>query len=109
MHFPCILICLAHCGLKMLVEPVELVVRKAKELAHHSWEYGVVSEALIELYDPHLSVFSEDLAKVRERSSCKDSNVAGLEYAQRFIRLDQQTLADGEGEKRLCGGSTDII
>lgn len=71
---------------------IDFVARKSQELASHSWEYGVISEALIELYNPELSVFSQiDILKSEYDA------VAGLDYAKKYISTDKEILIDGEG------------
>lgn len=72
---------------------IEAVEKQARRLATHSWEYGTLAEALLELHDPDLSVFSPSAFpadKVPPASSL--ANSTALEYATPYIRLDSETL-----------------
>jgi hypothetical protein len=72
---------------------IKKVVQEAKSLASHSWEYGAVSQALLELQNPELSVFAINSTN----STSLLTNVEGLEYAKKFIRTTDDTLVDGTG------------
>ena len=79
--------------------PLTLITERAKALASHSWEYGTLAEALLELHNPTLAVFSRaafPADKVPPRPPWLD--VQGLEYAQHFIDVGEAsaTLADGD-------------
>jgi hypothetical protein len=76
-------------------QDVDKIAAKAKELAAHSWEYGAVSHALLEVYDPTLSPFFGDNYGVADQLI---SNACGLTYAKDFIHVDQDELCDGEGK-----------
>jgi hypothetical protein len=61
--------------------------------ASHSWEWGTAAEALLELYNPELSVFGHDPfpgGKIRKA----DSNIFALRYAKQFIITGGQVLVD---------------
>ncbi|ORY09815.1 hypothetical protein BCR34DRAFT_486633 [Clohesyomyces aquaticus] len=76
---------------------LDKIVQVAKELAKHSWEYGAVSQALVEVYNPEISLFADTIDFKTHRESGVFKEAKGLVYAKQFIRLDQQTLVDGEG------------
>lgn len=75
---------------------VSLVVARARELASHSWEYGTLSEALLELYNPEYSVFSLN-AFPNGQVPSPPVSIESLAYASQHIRLDNTTLVDGDG------------
>ncbi|RMZ66571.1 six-hairpin glycosidase [Pyrenophora seminiperda CCB06] len=72
---------------------LEKVLARAQETAAHSWEYGVVFEALLEYYDPHLSVFREKTIN----SESDVEHVKALQYVKQFIRTDSTSLCEGNG------------
>ncbi len=60
-------------------------------LASRSWEWGTAAEALLELYNPELSVFGANPfpgGKVPRA----DSTTLALKYAKQFIRVQGQVL-----------------
>ncbi|KAJ7283414.1 hypothetical protein C8J57DRAFT_1447551 [Mycena rebaudengoi] len=73
------------------------VALRAEELPSHSWEYGTAAEALLELYDPHLSVFAPT-ALFPVPTVSRDC-VRSLQYAANKIVLGtgENGLSDGEG------------
>ncbi|KAI5364905.1 Putative six-hairpin glycosidase superfamily, glycosyl hydrolase, family 88 [Septoria linicola] len=71
--------------------------QRAQQLARHSWEYGTVAEALLELYNPRLSVFSPQAFPAGEPPDPDPQLVPALAYAKRHIRLHNETLVDGDG------------
>jgi hypothetical protein len=82
----------------MIVPPLILkAAERAKELAAHSWEYGTLSEALLELFNPELSVFCDPFPSGHIPIPNVDQ-VPGLLYAKDHISLVGHTLADGEGD-----------
>jgi hypothetical protein len=76
---------------------IEKVLSQAQAAATHSWEYGVVFEALLEYHDPSLTVFHTPVSQHREHLSGLDKNVEALEYIKPFIRKDSTTLCEGNG------------
>jgi hypothetical protein len=60
-------------------------------LAGQSWEWGTTAEALLELYDPELSVFGSDPFPGGTVPSPAAGTFA-LEYAQSYIDIDGQVL-----------------
>jgi len=54
------------------------------KLASHSWEYGTAAEALLELYNPELSVFGSNPFPGGKVPSASPSTLA-LAYAKQFI------------------------
>ncbi|KAI1616661.1 family 88 glycosyl hydrolase [Exophiala viscosa] len=78
---------------------VEKVVERALACTSRSWEFGTLSQALLELRNPELTVFGTQpfpngyLPEVSE-----PDNVDGLRYAQAVIRVNHSDLLiDGEG------------
>lgn len=61
--------------------------------ASHSWEWGTAAEALLELYNPELSVFGSSPfpnGKVPQANP----NTTALAYAKQFINRNSQTLVN---------------
>ncbi|KXT02251.1 hypothetical protein AC578_5087 [Pseudocercospora eumusae] len=75
----------------------KIVANQATKLSSHSWEYGTAAEALLELYNPELSVFSKQAFPDGRPPSPDPNNIEALNYAQAHIRLDNNTLVDGDG------------
>ncbi|KAK7530192.1 uncharacterized protein J3D65DRAFT_561345 [Phyllosticta citribraziliensis] len=73
------------------------LIGQAQLLATHSWEWGTLSQALLEWYDPLYSVFADDPFPNASVPRTDPNDVAGLRYALRHIYLDNVTLADGDG------------
>ncbi|KAL1966900.1 hypothetical protein VTN77DRAFT_3644 [Rasamsonia byssochlamydoides] len=69
------------------------VAEQAKVLASHSWEYGTLAEALLELHGPEMSVFGRSPFS----GTCCGDDIAALAYGRRYIRTASDTLVDGEG------------
>lgn len=61
------------------------------EKAGHSWEWGTAAEALLELYNPELSVYSSN-AFPGGRIPNADPNTLALKYARQFINTDSQVF-----------------
>ena len=80
----------------MDLHTLTMVADTAKALANHSWEYGVISEALLEVYNPQLTVFDPQI-NIFTISSESLESVVGLKFAKSHIKTDQDTLVDGEG------------
>ena len=68
----------------------------AKRLATHSWEYGSVFQALLEVYDPQHSVYGKHAFPNGQLPNLSAS-AAALDYIGSRIDLSGQTLADGAG------------
>ncbi|KAJ4293232.1 hypothetical protein N0V90_008514 [Kalmusia sp. IMI 367209] len=66
-------------------EVILKVAAKAKELALHSWEYGTTAEALLELENPALSVFSKHPFPEDKVPSARIEDVESLQYAKNHI------------------------
>jgi hypothetical protein len=60
-------------------------------LASHSWEYGTAAEALLELYNPELSVFGSNPFP-NGKIPTADPSTFALEYARQFIELHGNVL-----------------
>jgi hypothetical protein len=68
----------------------------AKNYSAHSWEYGATVQAALEVNNPELSVFSSN-AFPNGRLPKAPKKVDGLGFAKKHIRLNKNTLANGEG------------
>lgn len=66
--------------------------QKMIDLASHSWEWGTASEALLELYDPDLSVFGSSPFPGGNVPTANPSSTFALQYAQQFIDTSGQVL-----------------
>lgn len=77
---------------------VTAVARQARLLSSHSWEYGTAAEALLELYNPELSVFGENPFPGNRIPVTDWQCVNALAYVQPFILTENQTLIDGDGK-----------
>lgn len=77
---------------------VAAVAQQARMLASHSWEYGTAAEAFLELYNPELSVFSDDPFPGNKIPVTDWQCVNALAYVQPFILTENQTLIDGDGK-----------
>ncbi|KAJ7179491.1 hypothetical protein C8R46DRAFT_887323 [Mycena filopes] len=75
---------------------ISLVAFAAKTLPTHSWEFGTASEALLELFSPHLSVFGRTPFPV---PTVPQECIESLEYAASRIVLGTGAngLSDGDG------------
>ncbi|GIZ48125.1 hypothetical protein CKM354_001119800 [Cercospora kikuchii] len=70
---------------------------RAQQQATHSWEYGTVAQALLELYNPRLSVFSPQAFPAGNPPDPDSHLVPALAFAKRHIRLSDETLVGGDG------------
>jgi hypothetical protein len=61
--------------------------------ASHSWEWGTNAEALLQLYDPQLSVFSSNPFP-NGKIPLADPGIFALVYAKPFINRNSQVLVD---------------
>ncbi|CAO1632342.1 unnamed protein product [Sympodiomycopsis kandeliae] len=74
------------------------VLSKGEDLAQHSWEYGIITQALIDYYSPSLSVFTKSVFSKGKMAKPVVSKTAALSYAQPKIDLSRNdTLIDGAG------------
>ncbi|KAK0216337.1 hypothetical protein IW262DRAFT_1464871 [Armillaria fumosa] len=72
------------------------VAALAESLPSHSWEFGTASEALLELYNPEISVYGEFPLSAQRHSP---SSVKALSYAKDKIVFGEGAngLSDGDG------------
>ena len=77
---------------------IENVISQGRLLASHSWEYGTLSEALLEWYSPEISVFSNDAFPDGKIPLLEVSSTESLLYAITNIRTNSTTLVDGDGK-----------
>ena len=80
---------------------VAAVMARALNVSAHSWEYGTAAQALLELRNPQISVFGNPFPHDKLPTSISVENVPSLTYVKPFIRLDNDTLIDGDGESLL--------
>ncbi|KAG6910735.1 hypothetical protein DXG01_008267 [Tephrocybe rancida] len=75
---------------------IQKVATLAQSLPSHSWEYGAASQALLELYNPRLSVFGSSSFPV---PTVQKKDVKALAYAADKITLGNgvNSLSDGDG------------
>lgn len=74
------------------------VMARALNVSAHSWEYGTTAQALLELRNPQISVFGDPFPHDQLPTALGIENVPSLTYAKPFIRLDNDTVIDGDGE-----------
>ncbi|KAJ7147627.1 Six-hairpin glycosidase-like protein [Mycena crocata] len=70
------------------------VASLAESLPSESWEFGTAAEALLELYNPELSVFGKKAFPV---ASSSKSSVKALSYADSKIEIGSTGLSNGNG------------
>ena len=76
---------------------VTAVVDEAVKLAGHSWEFGTASEALLELYNPELSVFGKNPFPGGKIPQVDVNQTRSLEYAIQWIQTNGTEFIDGDG------------
>jgi hypothetical protein len=76
----------------------DTVATRACNKAKHSWEYGAASEALLELYNPELSVFGADPFPDGKLPSIDPHSIRALQFVRPFIQTSSHILIDGDGE-----------
>lgn len=83
----------------MTADIINNVITQGRLLASHSWEYGTLSEALLEWYNPEMSVFSKDAFPNGEIPILDVETTQSLSYAITNIRTNSTTLVDGDGKQ----------
>lgn len=73
------------------------VLIQAQSSARHSWEYGIVFEALLEYYNPSISVFNDPFPG-NKLPDVDEETVPALKYVKPFILTDGHQLCEGNGE-----------
>ncbi|KAI0098528.1 hypothetical protein GGR51DRAFT_538047 [Nemania sp. FL0031] len=81
----------------MSLEIISKVISQGHLLATHSWEFGAFSEALLEWYNPDLSVFGPSPFPHGKVPVVQVDQVESLSYAQPHIWTNSTTLVDGDG------------
>ncbi|KAI8949817.1 hypothetical protein F4801DRAFT_580075 [Xylaria longipes] len=81
----------------MSLEIISKVISQGRILAAHSWEFGAFSEALLEWYNPDLSVFGACPFPNGKIPIVQVDQVESLSYAQPHIWTNSTTLVDGDG------------
>lgn len=77
---------------------VDAVLQVGEKISSHSWEFGILSEALLEYYSPSLSVFSKGAYASGKVPKPKVTRTPALAYAITRINLTRpDTLVDGDG------------
>jgi hypothetical protein len=76
---------------------IDKVISLAISLPSHSWEFGTAAEALLELYNPPLSVFGSSPFPIQAPLHVND--IKSLSYAKTTIVLGQgvNALVNGDG------------
>jgi hypothetical protein len=74
------------------------VVSVAERLASHSWEYGTLAEALLELYNPEDAVYATSTAFPNGKiPAVTAANIPSLSYVKSKFVLGDGTLSSGDG------------
>lgn len=81
----------------MKLELINHVILQARLLASHSWEYGALSEALLEWYNPSEAVFGPNAFPMGKIPNLIVNETQSLVYAMPHIRINSTTLVDGDG------------
>lgn len=79
---------------------IDKVLQQAQSTASHSWEYGVVFEALLEYHNPSLTVFHTPVLQHQKQITGLTKDVKALVYIKPHIRTDSSTLCEGNGNTR---------
>lgn len=77
---------------------IDKVLSQAQAFASHSWEYGIVFEALLEYHNPILTTFHTPGRQHQSALSSISEEVPALEYIKRFVHTDGTTLCEGNGK-----------
>ncbi|KAG6836794.1 hypothetical protein H0H93_003040 [Arthromyces matolae] len=79
--------------------PIQLIVSTALNISTHSWEFGTATQALLELYDPDLSIFGSSPFTASKRIPNASTLPQALSYAAEKIVFGTgpNALADGDG------------
>lgn len=79
--------------------PVQQVVETALNISTHSWEFGTATEALLELYNPELSVFGDSPFEAEQTAFSQSTLPRALAYAAEKIVFGTgpNVLSDGDG------------
>nr|OQO24195.1 hypothetical protein B0A51_08581 [Rachicladosporium sp. CCFEE 5018] len=80
--------------------PVDAVQAQGKRLAAHDWEYGTLAQALLELHNPEMSVFSATSFPADKIPSLSAGMPDALSWVQPKIRTSGDTLYQND----LCVG-----
>ncbi|KAJ7233097.1 family 88 glycosyl hydrolase [Mycena rebaudengoi] len=72
---------------------MEKVASLAESLPEQSWEFGTAAEALLELYNPELSVFGKPFPVAKT----SPDSIKALSYAREKITIGNTGLSDGNG------------
>ncbi|PWN26371.1 hypothetical protein BDZ90DRAFT_233501 [Jaminaea rosea] len=73
------------------------VLSVAKKLTTHSWEYGILAEALLEYYNASLSVFGSNPFPNGKVPKPNVATVQALSYVKPNISISGNTLSNGDG------------
>ena len=89
---------------------VSLATQVMINKASHSWEWGTVAQALLELYNNDLSVFGPNPFPNGKIPSA-DPGTFALAYAKQFINRNSQVLADNSavGDPASLGVSAILL
>jgi hypothetical protein len=80
------------------LDPIKIIDAGAA-ITKHSWEIGTYSQALLEFFNPEVTVFGTDPFPEGKLPPLKFDVPEGLRYAQPFIETESHhLLIDGGGE-----------
>ncbi|KAG6852992.1 hypothetical protein C0991_007708, partial [Blastosporella zonata] len=79
--------------------PIQMVIATALNISTHSWEFGTATEALLELYNPELSVFGDSPFEAAQLLSSESNLPQALAYAAEKIVIGTgaNALQNGDG------------
>jgi hypothetical protein len=78
---------------------IEKVLSQAQNAATHSWEYGIVFEALLEYYNPSHSIFNDPFPN-GQIPQLREDEAPALKYVKPFVLTDSDELCEGNGTYR---------
>jgi hypothetical protein len=73
------------------------VLGVATSVAHNSWEYGTVSQALLDWHDPDLSIWNNPFPNGNAVPQLNSDEVEALRYIKPFIDTNGETLIEAAG------------
>lgn len=78
--------------------PVLTALGQALKLSTGTWEFGTAAEALLEYYNPEISVFGKDPFPGGRLPLVDPHHVKSLQYAMQHIRTNGDTLQHDDRE-----------
>ena len=76
------------------------VLGVAQSVAKHSWEYGTVTQALLDWHDPDLSIWNKPFPDGNAVPQLNPDEVEALQYIKPFIEVNgnRDTLVGAAGK-----------